>query len=90
MVSYYQYDESGQVVTDVDFQNDRVTKYAYDSGGNITSKTIYEGEDSFSFNSDTDTLTLADTPTSTINYGYGFAGASNAQNELVGFTDLLT
>lgn len=90
LVSYYQYDESGQVVTDVDFQNDRVTKYAYDSGGNITSKTIYEGEDSFSFNSDTDTLTLADTPTSTINYGYGYAGASNAQNELVGFTDLLT
>ena len=90
LVSYYQYDESGQVVTDVDFQNDRVTKYAYDSGGNITSKTIYEGEDSFSFNSDTDTLTLADTPTSTINYGYGYAGASNTQNELVGFTDLLT
>lgn len=90
LVSYYQYDESGQVVTDVDFQNDRVTKYAYDSGGNITSKTIYEGEDSFSFNSDTDTLTLADTPTSTINYGYGYAGSTDAQNELAGFTDLLT
>lgn len=90
LVSYYQYDESGQVVTDVDFQNDRVTKYAYDSGGNITSKTIYEGEDSFDFNADTDTLTLASTPTSTINYGYGYAGSDNAQNELAGFTDLLT
>lgn len=90
LVSYYQYDESGQVVTDVDLQNDRVTKYLYDSGGNITSKTIYEGEDSFSFNSDTDTLTLADTPTSTINYGYGYAGSTDAQNELAGFTDLLT
>ena len=90
LVSYYQYDESGQVVTDADFQNDRVTKYAYDSGGNITSKMIYEGEDSFSFNADTDTLTLTSTPTSTINYGYGYDGSSNAQNNLAGFNDLLT
>lgn len=90
LVSYYQYDESGQVVTDVDFQNDRVTKYAYDSGGNITSKVIYEGEDSFSFDDNTDTLTLASTPTSTINYGYGYSGSDNDQNNLAGFSDLLT
>ena len=90
LVSYYQYDESGQVITDADFQNGRVTKYAYDSGGNITSKTIYEDEDSFSFNADTDTLTLASTPTSTINYGYGYAGSSVTQNNLAGFNDLLT
>lgn len=90
LVSYYQYDESGQVITDADFQNGRVTKYAYDSGGNITSKTIYEDEDSFSFNADTDTLTLASTPTSTINYGYGYSGSSVTQNNLAGFNDLLT
>lgn len=33
---------------------------------------------------------MASTPTSTINYGYGYAGSDNAQNELAGFTDLLT
>lgn len=90
LVSYYQYDESGQVVTDVDFQNDRVTKYAYDSGGNITLKVIYKGEDSFSFDDNTDVLTLASTPTSTINYGYGYSGSDNDQNNLAGFSDLLT
>ena len=90
LVSYYQYDESGQVVTDADLQNNKVIKYSYDSGGNISSKAIYEGEGSFSFDDDTDSLTLANTPTSTINLGYGYADSETAQTNFNGFTDLLT
>lgn len=90
LVSYYEYDESGQVITDYDIQNERVTKYLYDSGGNITSKKIYEGDDILNFDYNTNSLTLASTPTSTINYGYGYSGSDNTQNNLDGFTDLLT
>lgn len=90
LVSYYEYDESGQVITDYDVQNERVTKYLYDSGGNITSKKIYEGDDILNFDYNNNSLTLASTPTSTINYGYGYSGSDNTQNNLDRFTDLLT
>lgn len=83
LISYYKYDESGQVIIDIDFISSVATEYSYDSGGNITSKKIYSGEEAFSFNNDN--VSFA-TPTETINYGYG-----NSENSILsGFSDLLT
>lgn len=90
LVAYYEYDQSGQIITDADFLGSCVTKYSYDSGGNITVKKIYKDEDILGYNTNTDSLILADTPTSTIDYGYGYADSDSNQNILNGYTDLLT
>lgn len=42
LVHYYKYDEGGQVAFELDLENGRAISYAYNSGGNISSKTIYE------------------------------------------------
>lgn len=84
LTSYYEYDETGQMTLDANFLDNRVTKITYDSGGNITKKEIYSGENSYSVNED-NTITLIQ-PMDTVNYGYG----ANSNTILNGFSDLLT
>lgn len=39
---YYEYDGFNQVITELDFSVSRLYRYAYDSGGNIVSKTCFK------------------------------------------------
>ncbi|MDE6864552.1 MAG: RHS repeat-associated core domain-containing protein, partial [Eubacterium sp.] len=85
LVSYYEYDTAGQLVTDAALHMGRITKYSYDSGGNITLKKIYDC-DSLDGNSLQEILNNPGTPSKTIEYKYSDSSAS----ALNGFSDLLT
>lgn len=83
--AFYEYDSAGQLVSELDNIADVLTKYKYDSGGNITLKEIYQGE-AFNFNDGTDTIIISeDAEPQTVVYGY-----DNSTNELISFSDLLT
>lgn len=85
LVSYYEYDSSGQLKTDVSVNTGKITKYSYDSGGNITSKEIYEYNSSES-NDIEEILSNLGEPAETIEYEY----SDSEQSVLSGFSDLLT
>lgn len=70
LVYCYEYDEAGQLITDINLLDDSITKYSYDSNGNIVSKTIYEGESGYSFNYENSTYNLL-TASDSVNYVYG-------------------
>lgn len=62
LASYFEYDEMGQLINEVDISKMMYTNYEYNSGGSIVKKTIYTGEDSFAFDTNTDIITVADDP----------------------------
>lgn len=85
LVSYYEYDEYGQLKIDAAFHIGKITEYSYDLGGNITSKRIYDCN-SLEENSIQETLNNLGKPTETIEYEY----SNNENAALNGFSDLLT
>ncbi len=85
LVSYYEYDEYGQLKIDAAFHIGKVTKYSYDCDGNITSKEIYDCN-SLEENSIQETLNNLGNPSETIEYKY----SNNEESILNGFSDLLT
>lgn len=84
LVYCYEYDEAGQLITDINLLDNSLTKYSYDSNGNIVSKTIYEGESGYSFNYENSTYNLL-TATDSVNYVYG----GNSTNP-INYSDILT
>ena len=82
LISYFEYDNAGQLITDANFQSNKVIKYSYDSCGNITEKKVYDGEDKFSFINNT--LKTTSQPSNITNYQYNSGDGSN------NYCDLLT
>lgn len=88
LVHYYQYDEAGQVVLELDLENNRAIRFVYDAGGNITQRIKYGGIGSntssnpnYSYDYSTDTLTF--TPRSngtTTNITYKSTGMTDYIN----------
>lgn len=84
LVSYYEYDDYGQLKTDVALHIGKITKYFYDLGGNITSKEIYDCSD-LDEDSLCENLNNLGSPAETIEYQY----SNNNAMILNGFSDLL-
>lgn len=75
LVHHYDYDNAGQVVTEIDLENEKAIKYAYNAGGNLTSKSIWQNDSGnnvteFTYNASTNTLTVVDNLKEEITYSY--------------------
>lgn len=65
LIHHYEYDNSGQVISEVDLENEKAIKYAYDAGGNLVNKSVWENDSDnntteFTYNATNNVLTVND------------------------------
>lgn len=73
LIHLYEYDDSDQIISEADFDNNIVTKYSYNEGGNLTSKSIWKGS-SYTYNSTTHEVSVTGSPTKKYTYSYNNDG----------------
>lgn len=76
-IYHYEYDETGQVILEVNTIDNKAIKYTYDNGGNITSKKVYTNDESntaYTYNKETNVISFDETKAEETTMSYKNSG----------------